>query len=89
MKSLIRNRLFNNFRYYGLTSYTGNSKLYEFFLTRYRNSQSKLKNTELENQQLFELKEKAFYMTASLVTKDFSELGAIDNFKENYPFTVI
>lgn len=39
--------------------------------------------------ELFEMADKAKYIGASMLTIDIAELSSsVDNFKENYPFTV-
>ena len=38
--------------------------------------------------ELFELKDKVSSIKANLLSKDLSELTMIDNYKENFPYTV-
>lgn len=38
--------------------------------------------------ELFELKDKVASIKANLLSKDLSELTMIDNYKENFPYTV-
>ncbi len=86
-RHLFKLRLFFNMRFLGLTSYTGNSKLYNFFFNRHINSFSLLPFEESKLQELFELKDKSFYLASNLLSQDFYELPTIDSYKENFPIT--
>jgi len=74
------------FKYYASTG-IHNTKLYNFFYRKGGYPVSTNVNNNLL-QEIFELKDKSKYITSSLLSKDIAELGMIDNFKENYPFTV-
>lgn len=86
-RHLFKLRFFFNIRFLGLTSYKGNSKLYNFFFNRHINSFSLLPFEESKFQELFEMKDKSFYLASNLLSQDFSELSSVDSFKENYPLT--
>lgn len=86
-RNLFKSKFFYNLRYLGLTSYNSNSKLYSFFYQKHQNTFSVQPFEESKNQELFELKDKSFIFSSTMLSQDFSELGSTDSFKENYPFT--
>lgn len=88
LKRLFRNQFVYNWRYYGLTSVNNPTKLYTFFLNKFKNPRNQLIFCESQMQELFELKDKTKYIACSMVNVDFTELCAVDNYKENYPYTV-
>lgn len=75
----------NNFFKYCLTSYKPTSKLYQFFNL---NASKKACEAQSNLKKLFNLKDRSFYLSASLLGRDFSELYNYDSFKDRYQFTV-
>lgn len=79
------NTFLYRFRLFNLAS-NPSTKLNSFFFNQY--SKYKLRSLNNSIQEIFEFKDKSKYLSCSLVQKDIVELTALDNFKENYPFTV-
>ena len=82
MKLFLRN--YFNFKVYGNFSAPQTSKLNKFFINKFINRNV----SALWYPELFELKDKSKFISANLVSKDISDLTLLDNFKENYPYTV-
>lgn len=74
-------KFINNIKYYGLFNYTGKSELYNYF--NLNNS------TKADLSKLFDLKDRLFYVSSSLVGRDLSDLNSYDSFKDNYQYTVM
>jgi hypothetical protein len=74
---------------YFTNSLNPNNKLNSFFYKKYFDN-LKLGDSDFDNriQELFEYKDKTIYFTAALVSRDITELNSVDNFKENFPYTV-
>lgn len=78
---------FFNFRFYFSNKFNPANKLHNFFYKKY--IENKTHNISKDHiQELFEYKDKAIYFTASLVCRDITELNSVDNYKENFPYTV-
>lgn len=86
MKNFIPKIFFKN--YYHLKCYGTlnilNTKISNFYF----NKNISINYNDKLFQELFELKDKSSYIAAALISKDISELNSIDNYKENFPFTV-
>jgi hypothetical protein len=81
--------LIYNIRYLGLFSKSHKGEIYKHsFENQYRYSNFFF-NEESRFNELFELAEKSDLFSASMLQMDISELSSVDNYKENYPFTVI
>lgn len=63
------------------------NKLSDFVYRSMMNKQELLVNSE-KYDELFELKDKVYSIKANLLSKDITELTMIDNYKENFPYTV-
>ena len=64
-------------------------QIYKSALDYYKTNNSPLVFSESKMQELFEYSDKAKFLSASLISIDFSECGVLDNYKEGYPYTVI
>lgn len=76
-----------NLKYFFANSLNPTNKLNTFFYKKYYDN---LYDNDFEDklQELFEYKDKSIYFTASLVSRDITELNSVDNYKENFPYTV-
>lgn len=76
-----------NFKYFFANNLNPTNKLNTFFYKKYYEN---LPESDFEDrlQELFEFKDKSLYFTASLVSRDVTELNSLDNYKENFPYTV-
>ncbi len=76
-----------NFKYYFSNNLNPKNKLCNFFYNNYV-EEAHQNDFDDKLQELFEYKDKSLYFTASLVSRDITELNSVDNYKENFPFTV-
>jgi hypothetical protein len=89
-KSWFRQRFQNLYHYkYGGFTYDPNNSLSRYMYSKYINVSTSMFNSESRMQELFEMSDKSKYVAAHLVNLDCAELIAIDNYKENFPYTVI
>ena len=86
----IQNKLkWVNIKLYGNFAAPQESKLNKFFINKF------VQRTDFLNSmhghvypEIFEFKCKSKFAGANLISKDVSDLTMLDNFKENYPYTV-
>lgn len=89
MKKILQSKSLFNLKYYSVWNWSVQySQLHNFFYYKFKSSESPLPHPEQQMNELFILKDKLFYASASLVGINFSELGSVDNFKADYPYTV-
>ncbi len=77
-----------NLRYLNVFSLSNPGEVYKHSLERYALPKTKLFLEESKFEELFELADKSEYLGASMLEVDIAEINSIDNFKENYTFTV-
>ena len=80
LSKLLKPRLFFNLSYF--SNIKQDSELSNYFYLKSLGS-----NYDQYVNEIFEMKDKSKYIAASLVSKDITELGSLDNFKEDYPYT--
>jgi hypothetical protein len=88
MKLFIQRQI-ANIKLYGNFSVPQTSKLNKFFINKFigrNNSQNYVFGHCYP--EIFEFKDKSKFISATLISKDISDLTLLDNYKENYPYTV-
>jgi len=76
-------------RYLNIISLTNPGDLYKYSFEKYVMPKTLLFFEDSKFEELFELADKAILLALSMLEIDIAEINSIDNFKENYAFTVI
>lgn len=90
LKNIVRSigaKLYN-FRYLNTLNFASDKPVYAYSLFKYKHGNSPMFFRESKVHELFESSDKAKYLAATLISIDSSELGTVDSYKDNYPFTV-
>jgi len=80
--------IFFNLRYLNLHKIKKPGEIYKYSLEKYALPKTNLPFEESKFEELFEIADKLEFLAASMLEVDIAELSSIDNFKENYTFTV-
>ncbi len=91
VKSMLRKTFgltYFKFRYLNAMNVNLSGQVYKNSFDYYTNNVSPLYFSESKMQELFELADKAKFLSASLIQIDIQEVNTIDNFKEGYQYTV-
>ena len=75
-------------RYLNIFFLSKPNEIYKYGLERYAQNRSTILFEDSKFEELFEISDKAEYLAYSMLEIDIAELSTIDNFKENYTFTV-
>ncbi len=75
------------FRYLNKSNISLNGQVYKNSFEGYNNNLSPLFFSESKMQELFELADKAKFLSASLIQIDIQEINSVDNYKEGYLYT--
>lgn len=91
IKRTLRNTFGNNYfklRYLNSMNVKLDGQVYKNSIDSYTNNVSPLFFSESKIHELFEVADKAKFLSASLIQIDIQEVNTIDNYKEAYPYTV-
>jgi hypothetical protein len=80
--------IYFKFRYLNASNISLNGQVYKNSFDYYTNNVSPLYFSESKMQELFELADKAKFLSASLIQIDIQEVNTVDNHKEGYQYTV-
>jgi hypothetical protein len=76
------------FRYLNALNVNFKGQVYKNSFENYSKNISPLYFSESKVQELFELADKAKFLSASLIQIDIQEVNSVDNYKEGYQYTV-
>ncbi len=75
-------------RYLNIYAKSNTGDIYKYSFERFTRHKTQLYFEESKFEELFELADKAIYLSASMLEIDISEIDSMDNFKECFTFTV-
>lgn len=77
-----------NMRYLNVFSLSNQREIYKYSFERHVLPKTLLSFEDSKFEELFEMADKAIFLGISMLEIDIAELNSVDNFKENYIFTV-
>lgn len=81
--------IYFNMRYLNTLKIKNPGEIYKYSFEKYASPKTNLSFEESKFEELFEIADKLEFLAASMLEIDIAELSSIDNFKENYTFTVL